>query len=117
MTVRVQWSGVDEMCRRMDAYADQVLSAIEQVATYFEQALEGYAKQNAPWTDRTSNARQGLHSFSQALGRETVALYLAHGMDYGIYLETRFQGRYAIIWPTIEAHLDEIGRMLRRVFA
>lgn len=117
MTARVEWTGVEAMQQRMEAYAGQVLEAIQAVADYFEPVLESHAKQNAPWTDRTSNARQTLNSYSEALGREIVALYLAHGMEYGKWLEIRWSGRYAIIWPTIEAHLAEIGAMLQRMFA
>ena len=117
MTANVTWTGVEDMQRNMEVYAGQVLEAILAVAEYFEPVLESYAKHNAPWTDRTGNARQTLNTVTEALAEEIVALYLQHGMDYGKWLEIRWAGRYAIIWATIEAHLDEIGSMLRRMFS
>lgn len=113
----VQWGGIEEMRARMREYGGQVLEAVRAVGEYYAPVLEAYAKEGAPWTDQTGNARQSLHTFVEDLSRESVALYLAHGMDYGKYLELRFAGRYAIIWPTIEAHLDVVARTLQEVFS
>lgn len=63
--------------------------------------IESYMKLNAPWTDRTSNARNGLAARAYEDGDE-IGIVLFHQVDYGIWLETRFGGRYAIIDPTIE---------------
>ena len=82
----VEWSGIEDMIRKMQNYADKVQYAIVQVATYFKGVFETYAKQNAPWQDRTGNARQTLHAWINELSRDTVELYLSHGMDYGIQL-------------------------------
>lgn len=68
-----------------------------------------FAKLNAPWTDRTAAARNGLNaSVSQQNNGETFELILAHSVFYGIFLETRFSGRFAIILPTI----NYIGELL-----
>ncbi len=69
--------------------------------------LEGYAKENAPWTDRTANARQGLNGGVDAYDNHFV-LYLAHGVEYGIWLEIAHGGNYAIIRPTFDAHMGRI---------
>lgn len=116
-TVRIEWDGLDELGNAIVDYGERILEALRQVADYFEPVMEDYAKNNAPWTDRTGNARQMLNAFVEELSTEVVAIYLAHGMDYGKYLELRFQGRYAIIWPTIEAHLNPIREMLQEVFS
>lgn len=115
MTIR--WTGDDEMIRRMAEYAVAIERTVLRIAQYWSAVLESYAKDTAPWTDRTGNARQSLHTFIEELSRDTVTLYLSHGMEYGIHLETRYAGRYAIIWPTIEAHLSQISRMLQEMFA
>lgn len=57
-------------------------------------------KREAPWTDRTGEARRQLISQVVVDGAQ-VSLYLAHGVEYGKYLELRWGGRYAIIGPTI----------------
>lgn len=117
MASRIEWSGIDGMVRALALYRRRILFAIEQVANYWAAVFESYAKQNAPWTDRTSNARQSLHTFIQKLSNDSVELYLSHGVKYGIYLETRYAGRYEIIMPTIRRHLPQIRQMLQRIFA
>lgn len=117
MSGRVDWNGTDQqMMQRMAQYGASIKQVLKQIAQFWAARLESYAKQHAPWTDRTANARQSLHTWIEELSRDTVRLYLSHGMDYGIQLETRFAGRYAIIWPTLEAHLPAISRMLQGVF-
>lgn len=73
--------------------------------------LEAQAKTNAPWTDRTSLARQGLRGDAELQGNELV-IYIAHSVDYGIYLELSNAGKYAILKPTIERNLEEIRWIL-----
>lgn len=113
----IDWNGTDQrVIQAMGEYQGRVIQAVRQVAQYWQPVLERYAKDHAPWQDQTGNARQALHTWVETLAKDTVALYLAHGMDYGIYLETRFQGRYAVIAPTLEAHYRPIGDMLKGIF-
>jgi hypothetical protein len=96
-------------------YRGKIHEACVAVATYFQPILESEAKQNAPWVDRSGLARIGLHSFVDDVSQTMVYLYLAHKMDYGVFLETKHSGRYAIILPTIEAHYRPIFDMLQDV--
>ncbi len=112
----IVWRGQVEMGRNCTVYGNKVIEAVNAVLNYFQPIFEEYAKTNASWTDRTGNARQTLHAEVQQLSKDAVALYLAHGMDYGIWLEVRWGGRFAIIWPTIQAHLQDIFNMLQGIF-
>lgn len=78
----------------VDAGVDLAFDAIEPTATT-------HARVNAPWTDRTGNARNGL--FAQHLSEPMVIhqLVIYHTMPYGVWLEVRWSGRYAIIGPTM----------------
>jgi hypothetical protein len=116
MTKQMQLEGTDGILRRMKEYERRVLHAIKQVARYWQSVFEAYAKKNRPWDDQTGNARQSLHAWIEELSGDIVRLYLSHGVDYGIYLETKYSGRYAIIWPTIKRHLPQIRRMLQGIF-
>ncbi len=71
--------------------------------------MEGHAKTHAPWTDRTGNARQGLHGGVDTDYNRFI-LYLSHGVKYGIWLELAHSGKYAIVRPTTDAHLPRIRR-------
>lgn len=113
----LQWQGHNQMMARVLEYERRIKFAVRQVALRYQAIFEAYAKENAPWADRTGNARQSLHSFVEELSNDTVRLYLSHGVDYGIFLETRFAGKYQIIWPTIHRHLPQIRQMLQEIFA
>lgn len=115
-TIRLEWSGQADMISNLDQYLALVMQAIEQVAAYIAPILEADAKVNASWTDRTANARQTLNADWQRAAQDIVVIWLAHGVEYGIYLEKRWGGKYAIIWPTIEQHLDQINQMLQGIF-
>lgn len=52
----------------------------------FSGIVETQAKRNAYWKDRTSHARQSMHSGVEGRGRE-LTLFLSHGVKYGGYLE------------------------------
>ena len=112
----VEWSGLEDMFQRMENYGKKVEFALVQVANYFKAVFETYAKENASWVDRTSNARQTLHGWVDEVSHDTVALYLSHGVEYGKHLELIAAGQYAIIWPTIQAHLKAVGDMLKGIF-
>lgn len=113
----IEWSGDKEMLQRLTTYGQNVKLAQHRVAEYFAPIVETEAKQNAPWTDRTGNARQGLHGFVEDLSASVVAITLAHGVSYGIFLELRNQGRYAIIMPTLEANYQPVYDMLKEIFS
>lgn len=83
----------------MEAVFDEIM---EQAA----QEVQDYAQTNAPWGDRTGDAREGLTAeYSESAGTMTIILY--HSVDYGIWLEVRNSGELAIILPTIE-HMGPI---------
>lgn len=108
--------GFDQMLSRIDLYERRVMAVIRNVAEYWKAVLVAYAKENAAWTDRTANARQSLHAFIEDLSGDIVRLYLSGGVNYQIFLETKYAGRYAIIWPTIKRHLGQIRKMLQDIF-
>lgn len=67
--------------------------------------LQAGAQRDRKWTDRTGHARQRLTSTYEKTGTG-YRLELAHGVDYGIWLELANEKRYAIIMPTI----DKVGQ-------
>ena len=67
---------------------------------YAEQ-LQTDAQLNARWTDRTGEARRRLRGSYEVL-TTGYKLTLAHGVDYGIWLELANEKRYAIIMQVIE---------------
>ncbi len=113
---RVVWKGVNEVKVGMNTYGESAHRAIGKALDYWAPVLEGYAKTNAPWTDRTANARSGLYAWKQRDGA-AWRLYLSHAVYYGIFLELRWAGKYAIIGPTLDLHQARVMKMLRDIFA
>lgn len=110
-----KWDGDDEMLKRIQQYGDAVEGVAMEVAQYFAPQIEAAAKQDAAWTDRTGNARQGLFTTIRKNGK-SVSLYLSHAMDYGMWLELRHHGRYAIIMRTLSSFYPKIQRMFKGTF-
>ena len=75
-----------------------------------------YARQNAPWTDRTSNARNALFARVERDG-QAYRLIVAHGVPYGIWLEVRFSGRFAIIRRTVDHEGPQVMATARQLIA
>jgi hypothetical protein len=129
----VNWHGSDErVARNIRDYGGEVKWAVKQVGLAIAPMLEAYAKQNADWTDRTANARQSLAGYvhdkppqdfggleyptPDEIAKDIVMVYLSHGVEYGIYLETKYAGKYAVIWDSIEALIPTIRNMLQGIF-
>lgn len=105
------------LARNIEEYGDKVLVAVHAVAEYMAQKIEDYAKVNAPWTDRSGNARNLLRGEVDKLAEDMVVIYLIQGVDYGKWLEICHGGKYAIVMKSLEAHYHEAMAMLRRLLA
>jgi hypothetical protein len=77
--------------------------ALLGVVRYWDGPIEAHMKHQAPWNDRTSNARNGLAARGTKMSATVFAIILSHAVDYGIYLErgTRNMAARPIIEPTI----------------
>lgn len=75
-----------------------IVAAIEFHAT----RAEGDLRRNAPWTDRSSNARGGLFTATEHVPYRAHRIILSHTVPYGIWLEIRHSGKYAVILPTTQ---------------
>ena len=128
----------DVLAKNVLLYGDKVLVAIHAVAAFVGQAMQNSARQGAPWTDRTANARNGLFFGVDGFGlapmfgmvsagasaeksdvamvsgsRDRLVLTLGHSVYYGKFLEVCNGGKYAIVMSTMEGHLGMLEKMLR----
>jgi hypothetical protein len=109
----------EKMARALEKYGERVLAAVRAVAEYIATKMQDESRRNAPWQDRTGNARSGLFgAVEQEAAEAIVTIYLSHGhtVYYGQFLELAHGQKYAIIMPTIEANLPELKRMLDELF-
>lgn len=89
-----------ELRRNLSTVSSKIENAVKAVVAM--KGTEGIAalKANAPWTDRTSAARNGLHTVTMLGGPQHIIIY-SHAVHYGIWLEVKFSGRDAVILPTM----------------
>lgn len=96
----------DSLTPRSLAFVGLANKAVGEVLERSAQEVQEYAQSNAPWDDETGAARDGLSAEAESDGfQHSITLF--HTVDYGIWLEIRWNGRYAIIMPTIE-HMGPI---------
>lgn len=100
----------------IDAYQQDVIQALRQLARYYAPQIEAWMKQQARWTDRTGNARQSLYTEVEdmALG---AMLAMDYGVEYGFWLEFANQGDYAIVKPALDHWGPLIWAAVQRTFA
>lgn len=90
------WTGL------ADDYVRRIRRGVRLLAERYAPEIEAYMKAEALWTDRTGNARQTLSAEVEQTAEDMVTIILAHGVDYGIWLELAHGGNWAIINPTID---------------
>lgn len=125
----------------LDKYQEKALVATQAAANFWGQSVQDEARENAPWEDRTGNARGGLFFAVDGFGLEpitgtvtpeakglmsdvamergdddTLIITLGHTVFYGKYLETSNGGKYAIIMSTLEQNLGRLERLVQGVF-
>jgi hypothetical protein len=88
------------------------LEVFQRLAPQVQQA----AQANAIWEDQTGAARAGLVAGSFNDGG-IITMALAHSVDYGVWLETIQNGRFAIIMRTLEEHAKMIAEETARAVA
>lgn len=76
----------DQIADVLRALARQAPNVVNDIATSEASRAEAWMKENAPWTDRTGNARQGLFGRSERSGN-VITVTLGGTMDYIPYLE------------------------------
>lgn len=91
----------DSLTPSLKRLLPRVDAAVSIVFDSYESVAETYARSNAPWTDRTGNARAGLFAQHDAEPMVVHRLTIYGTMPYTYWLEVRWSGRYAIIGPTL----------------
>jgi hypothetical protein len=105
--------------RNVKAFPVTLDRAVTAAVEYQATKAETYMRTRASWTDRTGNARNGLHTSTQHQAMHRHRIICAHGVSYGIWLEVRFSGRYSIVPETVQVQGKElmalIGGLLGRL--
>lgn len=99
--------------RRLPVQVDQAVAT----AVEFNAARgETYMKTHAPWTDRTSAARNGLFTLAFHLPFVRHEILFSHAVAYGIWLEVANDERFAILLESIKVTGDDTMKQLEGLF-
>lgn len=111
--------GVNTVIRNLKGWADRKRAATVALAQNWAGTLEGQMKQEQSrgryWVNRTHAALLGLRG-EASVGRDAVRIILAHGVDYGVYLELANDGKHAILKPTLTAAAPRIYKTYDRLW-
>ena len=93
-----------ELAKAIEKYGDQFMEALYGLAERSGIEIQNEMRIFAPWTDRTGQARGNLFGIAERPKNKKwlVRIYARHGVPYGVFLELRYGGRYAIIMPTLQ---------------
>lgn len=112
---------VSEIIKRTNDLRDTIERGATAVCQKVATDSESDMKTNAPWTDQTSNARNGLKARAVIGGNSSFgfkaeyAVVLFHTMPYGIWLEVRNSGKYAIILPVLQRQGPRAMNLLSKI--
>jgi len=81
--------------------------AVEKYGESAGKKLEAKAKKDAPWADRTGNARNSIQGGAEWNG-DHIDVYVSGNMEYSPCLELANEKKNAVLWPTIQALAPEL---------
>ena len=87
--------------RRLGTLTNKIGAAVLMYTSTKAIEYEAYMKINRPWTDRSFKAKNSLNTKVSQPKPTLIRMTLAHGVEYGIWLELANEKKYAIIGPTI----------------
>lgn len=97
------------------AYIARIHMAVFRLAQSYTPRIEAWMKTNAPWQDISGNARQTLYSDVFDLVNSAVVIVMAHGVEYGVFLEWSNAGRYSILSPALDHFAPLIWQDVQRL--
>jgi hypothetical protein len=94
--------GHREVLKNLDLYDQKVMGGVIGIGRVTASGMEGFAKTNRQWRDRSGHARQGLKGGVLTPSPNRIMVFIAHSVSYGVHLELSYGGRYAILRLTAE---------------
>jgi hypothetical protein len=104
--------GLEQVERNLDLWYQGRLATLRRAMEEIAAVLEAYAKTNHPWTSRTSHTVQSIRGQIGEATRDYIKVYLSAGMDYDVFLELAREGKWAWLFPAVEANVDKIKQIL-----
>jgi hypothetical protein len=104
-------SGLPQVLANLEKWGKEKKAGCTGVARTTASQMQNYARQNRRWQDQTGNARAGLHGGSFWENAFLYA-YIAHAVEYGVYLELAHDRKYQILEETANKFRDEFYKSI-----
>lgn len=105
--------GMDVVIRNLENWSKEKVSRVTRASQHvIAPSLENYARSNRPWQDRTGNARRRLHT-KVVTSADDLSIQLHHGVSYGVFLELKQAGKFAILKPTIMQNQAAVLKIIK----
>ena len=114
--VKIKFTNMPQLKRNFDNYFGKRLPEVIEtiVDANFIEAV-GYAQSNAPWTDRTGDARKSI-DYRNLSTKDKISFWLIMQVYYGVYLELANGGKYRILVPTMTIYEVKIKKYLGKIW-
>lgn len=108
-----------QLGKNLDKMAEKLGAVLLMYSATKASEIQAKMKLNRPWTDRTNMAKTLLNAKVSQPNKDTIRIALAHGVDYGIWLELANEKNYAIIAPTIREEgpriVEDLGDLMSKL--
>jgi len=108
-------AGLGNVLGNLNKWAQMKRTGLEGLGKVSAQNMQNYARTNKRWKDITGNARAGLNGGSFWQNPFMLMVFIAHSMEYGIYLELANDGKYDILQPTVNQFAPKIHESAKRI--
>lgn len=100
MAIKLDFAG-SQLNKGLSNMSVKLGAAVLMLLNTHAEKIEYKMKANRPWTDRTGMAKATLSTSVSRPSNNLFRITLAHGVDYGIWLELAHGKNWAIIAPTL----------------
>lgn len=108
-------SGSAQVIANMYKWANMQKAGLDGMAKVAAANMQNWARENRPWNDDTGNARAGLNGGSFWANPYILLIYIAHSMEYGVYLELANDSKNEILRPTAEKFAPQIHENAKKI--
>jgi len=106
--------GVEQIVLNLKNFDRRKTERVEIAVQQTQSLVVAYAKGNHPYTDRTSNLTKSIAPGRVTVGRNSINGEVVANMEYAAYVERRWGGRYAYLWPAMKATQRDFFKLVKR---
>ena len=108
-------AGLPQVLSNLNAWAAQKQAGLEGLARVTAANMQNFARANKRWQDRTGNARAGLHGGHYWENPFMLLVFIAHSVEYGLYLELSNDRKYQILEITANQFKEQLYNGAKRI--